>query len=297
MNNLAAVVEQMYQDPTLRKSIRLHGKMASVGVSVSPISALVLDLKQNLEKEKNPPCSIAGDQLSHTHSYSHTSKGQFIKASFNYPQTGQFGIYNTIISKKLSPQAIIALLFEYKGAKQLKLDYIKQGLGEMDLDKVVKYGPNDSPQKKCSQRIAVIITRTFSYMIQAELEYGCIWSGEAIFFLRALDDPSTVLYHLSVPSEDVGTSTGWSDEKKTENRLQLTAVAVTLAFALQSARTLPQSNSWRLKAMRRLKTWKVAYEDLLNTTPELDGLNELNKSNESNIDFSENPLAEKIFKV
>ncbi|KAI0996415.1 hypothetical protein K3495_g11765 [Podosphaera aphanis] len=39
-------------------------------------------------------------------------------------------------------------------------------------------------------------------MVQAGLEYGCIWTGKATIYLREPEDANTIFYHLSIPKED-----------------------------------------------------------------------------------------------
>ncbi|KAI1003972.1 hypothetical protein K3495_g4241 [Podosphaera aphanis] len=94
----------------------------------------------------------------------------------------------------------------------------------MDLNEVVTYGQNHGARAKCTQLVAAAITRVFSYTIQAELEYGCIWTGKAIIFLRLPENPRTILNHLSVPKEDVGETIGWSEGLDVNNKLQLMAL-------------------------------------------------------------------------
>ncbi|KAI1007270.1 hypothetical protein K3495_g953 [Podosphaera aphanis] len=132
--------------------------------------------------------------------------------------------------------------------------------------------------------------RTFSFMVMAGLEYGCIWTGEAIIFLQVPEDPRTVFYHLSIPKENVRESTDWSEESGTSNRLHLTAVGMMLAFTLQATMTPPRSNSWRLKAMRQLRTWNLDYMDLLKSMPEMSGTMPENLSSKKNSRSHKSPI-------
>ncbi|KAL6239693.1 hypothetical protein BDW75DRAFT_101790 [Aspergillus navahoensis] len=106
-------------------------------------------------------------------------------------------------------------------------------------------------------------------MIHAGLEYGYVCTGEAFIFLRVLhDDPSTVYYYLSVPGEDVGPRTGWTGDLNCDNRLHLTALGQVLAFTLRALRVPTRDIAWTTWAVRRLETWVMVYDDLLDEISE-----------------------------
>ncbi|KUL75215.1 hypothetical protein ZTR_09812, partial [Talaromyces verruculosus] len=87
------------------------------------------------------------------------------------------------------------------------------------------------------------------YMYASGIEYGCMTTGEAFIFLRVPHHtPSTVLYYLSVPHEDV--------------------VGQLLAFTLRSLRTSPRDIAWRNWARSQLETWEMVYDDLLDEIEE-----------------------------
>uniref|UniRef100_A0A093ULW5 Putative cell division control protein 7 like 2 n=1 Tax=Talaromyces marneffei PM1 TaxID=1077442 RepID=A0A093ULW5_TALMA len=101
---------------------------------------------------------------------------------------------------------------------------------DMELDRIVRYQKDESPEHICRRVVAAVITQLFHYMYEGGNEYGCVAMGEAFIFLRVPDnDPSTVLFYLSVPQEDVGNTTKWPRD---DNRLHLTAVGQLLAFTL-----------------------------------------------------------------
>ena len=52
----------------------------------------------------------------------------------------------------------------------------------MDLDEVVRLQKDGSPEVICCRVVAAMIAQTFSYMIQAGLEYRYICTDEALFF-------------------------------------------------------------------------------------------------------------------
>lgn len=120
------------------------------------------------------------------------------------PRADQFCVYN-----KGQEGKVPAYIIGYKALHKFSLSHIKAGLQGMDLDEVVRLQKGGSPEVICRRVVAAVIAQTFSYMIQAGLEYGYISTGEAFIFLRVLhDDPSTVYYYLSVLEEDIRPTTG-----------------------------------------------------------------------------------------
>ena len=163
---------------------------------------------------------------------------------------------------------IPSFLIEYKAPHKLSLAHIKAGLQDMDLDRIVRYQKDESPEDICRRVVAAVITQLSHYMYEGRNEYGCVATGEAFIFLRVPDDNfSTVLYYLSVPQEDVGNTTGWAGG---DNRLHLTAVGQLLAFTLRALRTFPRNITWRDRAKSQLQTWEMVYDDLLDEIEEKD---------------------------
>ncbi|KAL4862358.1 hypothetical protein BDV12DRAFT_178897 [Aspergillus spectabilis] len=141
----------------------------------------------------------------------------------------------------------------------------------MDLDEVVRFQKDESPEVICRRVVAAVITQTFSYMIHAGLEYGYVCTGEAFIFLRVLhDDPSTIYYYLSVPKEDVGPRTEWTGNLNNDNRLHLTVLGQVLAFTLRALRVPTRDIAWTKLAVRNLETWVMVYDDLLDEISEND---------------------------
>ncbi|KAA8646678.1 uncharacterized protein ATNIH1004_005353 [Aspergillus tanneri] len=159
------------------------------------------------------------------------------------PRADQICVYN-----KGPEGKVPVFIIEYKAPHKVSLAHIKSGLQDMDLDEVLRLQKEESPEDICRRVVAAVITQTFSYMIHGGLEYGyACTGGEAFIFLRVLyDNPSTVYYYLSVPEEDVGQTTGWTGDPSGANRLHLTAL------------------------VRRLKTWEMVYDDLLDEIAEKD---------------------------
>ena len=106
---------------------------------------------------------------------------------------------------------------------------------------------------------AAVVTQLFSYMIDEGLQYGYVCTREAFVFLYIPEDPTTVLYHISVPNLDV------VDNDK--NRIHRTATAQVFGFILQALQAAPVTQDWQNLAATGLKTWAVEYDDVLSKIP------------------------------
>ncbi|BDD62665.1 hypothetical protein MAP00_007627 [Monascus purpureus] len=149
------------------------------------------------------------------------------------PCADQFCVYNSGLDEKIP-----SFLIEYKAPHKLFLAHIKAGLQDMELDRIIQYQKDESPEDICRRVVAAVITQLSHYMYEGGNEYGCVATGEAFIFLQVPhDSPSTILYYLSVPKEDVRNTTGWP---RGGNRLHLTAVGQLLAFTLRALRTSPR---------------------------------------------------------
>ena len=142
---------------------------------------------------------------------------------------------------------------ESKVKQKFSLETIRLGLQHMDLPADVGHGTGPSEAEEKARRIvAAVITQAYSYMLDCGMEYGYIFTGEAFIFLRVPeDDFSSILYSLSVPTEDVGASTEESVQ------LHLSAVAQMLTFALRALKAPQRSQAWRANARAKSQVWEV----------------------------------------
>ena len=163
-------------------------------------------------------------------------------------------------------------LIEYKAPHKLTLPHLRLGLRPMNIYQEVVNRPTrptaDDPeslfQYHADKLAAAAITQTFHYMIEGGLEYGLLTTGEAIVFLK-IDwaDPTTLHYHLAEPGPEV--------LAHPENFRHCTAVGQVLAFTLVALGSPGQrrehSQKERQSAMKRLKTWKMDPETVLQSIP------------------------------
>jgi tRNA A-37 threonylcarbamoyl transferase component Bud32 len=153
-----------------------------------------------------------------------------------------------------------AVLIEYKAPHKLPLAEIIAGLsGEIRPAEDVINKDGDELEFLSKSLLAAVITQLFSSMIGKGVQRGYIFTGEATIFLYIPDDPTTVQYHLSIPSLDV--------QDSDRNRLHRTAVAQITAFILNAFAAEPPSQSWH-DAAAYLDTWAVEYIDILKKIPE-----------------------------
>lgn len=182
------------------------------------------------------------------------------------PRADQFCVYNTPDQATGVEHRAAAFIIEYKPPHKLSLNKIYGGLDDMELNDVIKRDQNEGPKARFRRLVAAVITQAFSYMVVLGLEYGYVCTGAAYIFLHIPEDPTTVHYFLSVPNDDVATTTGWEPDSDQPNKLHLTAVGQVLAFTLQALRTPPRDQAWRSRAQNQLGTWDVVYDDVLRAT-------------------------------
>ncbi|MCJ1428599.1 hypothetical protein MMC29_006509 [Sticta canariensis] len=199
-----------------------------------------------------------------------------IDTSTNAPSlpkhTDQICVYQTQ-NGKLRPCYIV----EYKAPHKLTIAHLEAGLHPMNPMEDIVNNPV-IPAKEDSEEgadyystkvVAAVVTQTFSYMIDAGLEYAYICTGEALVFLRVeRDDPTTVYYHLSIPNEEVGKSTGWEAESEGPDRLHLTTVGRVLVFTIQALPSEVRCPSWIKKAQEKLEKWEVDFDKVLAKIPD-----------------------------
>jgi hypothetical protein len=239
-SRLASVIKQLYANPNLRQTFCLNGD-----ITFENHANTLTDESKMVDSGSNQ--GVAQPRIAR-------------------PRADQFCVYNRGPNEKVP-----AFIIEYKAPYKLSLAHIKVGLQDMELDQVVRYQKNETPEDICRRVLAAVITQLYSYMIKTGVEYAYICTGEAFIFLRVLrDDPSTVYYYLSVPKEDVGETTGWAGDLNVDNRLHLTALGQILAFTLRALRVPPRDASWRSWAANRLMLWEMVCDNLLNEISEKD---------------------------
>ncbi|KAF2254148.1 hypothetical protein BU26DRAFT_514154 [Trematosphaeria pertusa] len=297
-NQVSAIIKQLYGDSALRQKFGLKGsvKFENHANTLSPELQLEEGMEQMTVSGTRLEAKAKGVQSSDSMDATEPAAAGRAGTSLYLPRADQFCVYNTSTretetstretetstretetstrepetSTREPESHIAAFIMEYKAPHKLKLGYIYEGLGEMELKDVIPRRETESSKDRFRRLVAAVITQAFSYMVAIGVEYGCVCTGEASIFLRVPDDPKTVYYYLSVPKGDVGKTTGWTPNSQEPNRLHLTAMGQMLAFTLQALKVPQRSLEWRAEAAAQLNTWTVMYEDLLHKIPPRD---------------------------
>uniref|UniRef100_A0A093VE36 Putative AAA family ATPase y4kL n=1 Tax=Talaromyces marneffei PM1 TaxID=1077442 RepID=A0A093VE36_TALMA len=266
-SRVASVIKQLHANPQLKRRFHLNGDVTfeNHANTLTDESRIVTDMGSLNLGQEGPRRSERLARRSRDTSRSTSRMRRQTTAQPRPPRSraDQFCVYNRGPDEKVP-----SFLIEYKAPHKLSLAHIKAGLQDMELDRIVRYQKDESPEDICRRVVAAVVTQLSNYMYDSGNEYGCIATGEAFIFLRVPHHkPSTVLYYLSVPKEDVGNTTNWPRD---DNRLHLTAVGQLLAFTLRALRTSPRDIAWRSWARSQLGTWEMVYDDLLEEIEEKD---------------------------
>jgi hypothetical protein len=152
-----------------------------------------------------------------------------------------------------------AVLIEYKTPHKLPLVEIFAGIsGEIRPTEDIINKNGDNLEFLSKSLLSAVITQLFSLMIGKGVQQGYIFTGEATIFLYIPDDPTTVQYHLSIPSLDV--------QDSDRNRLHRTTFGQITAFVLNAFSAEPPSQLWH-DAGVYLNTWAIEYIDILKKIP------------------------------
>jgi len=156
-----------------------------------------------------------------------------------------------------SARPVVAI--EYKAPHKLTIEEISTGLqGDIWPERDVIDKNEDSFAFRCKNLMAAVVTQLFSYMIDKEVQYGYICTGEAFIFGHIPDDPLSLHYSVNIPGKDYNIDD--------EDRLERTAVGQVFAFILQALRKRRPGQEWKEKATK-LKQWKVEFLDVLQSIP------------------------------
>ncbi|KAI7976015.1 hypothetical protein EIK77_000928 [Talaromyces pinophilus] len=269
-SRVASVIKQLHANEQLKRRFHLKGDVTfeNHANTLTDESRIATDMGSLSLDQEGPRRSerLARRSRDTSRSTSRIGRQTTTQPRPPRPRADQFCVYNRGPDEKVP-----SFLIEYKAPHKLSLAHIKAGLQDMELDRIVRYQERESPEDICRRTIAAVVTQLSDYMYASGIEYGCMTTGEAFIFLRVPHrTPSTVLYYLSVPHEDVGNTTGWSGDAQSDNRLHLTAVGQLLAFTLRSLRTSPRDIAWRNWARRQLEIWEMVYDDLLDEIEEKD---------------------------
>ncbi|KAI9673767.1 MAG: hypothetical protein M1829_004004 [Trizodia sp. TS-e1964] len=94
------------------------------------------------------------------------------------PRADQFCVYFAS-NEQGSETRIAAFVVEYKAPHKLPLNFIYDGLHDMELEDVLQEREYEDDNLVKRRLIAAATTQAFSYMVCVGAQYGCVSSGEA----------------------------------------------------------------------------------------------------------------------
>jgi len=250
------LIQEMYKNEQLRKKLKVGGTlMFESHTKIETSTKLLMEEEMEHMSEPGPQNSkTTGQRVKGA-----IMKDKWIARGVNrgiIESADQFCIYEMVDGHRIP-----LVMIEYKAPQKFPLGQIITGLrGEIRPAEDVINIEGNSLRLFAKRLLAAVITQLFSSMIGKGVQWGYIFTGEATVFLYIPDDPTTVQYHLSIPSLD------FQDDD--ENRLHRTSVAQITAFVLNAFAAEAPSQSWH-DAARSLDTWAVDYIDVLNTIPEI----------------------------
>ncbi|KAJ5159033.1 uncharacterized protein N7500_008684 [Penicillium coprophilum] len=257
------IIKEMYKDPALREVFALKGSIEfeNHANTLSPEHELEegilnLDLETRPTARRRSPRLAAREESSSRAAAMQPPKTP-LPSTVSRPRADQFCVYNMSTQSSETTQRVAAYIKEFKSPHKVTLGHIYGGLEDMDVDQ------KETKEDRLRRAMAALLTQPFDYMIRAGTRRAVFSTGEADIYLGIGDDPSILLYHLSIPKGDVGETTGWQPSLNSPNRLHLTAVGQALAFTLQALSLRPEAQSWRHRAANSLPKWQVVVADIL----------------------------------
>ena len=242
-NAVQRLVTAVYEDPLLRGRFRLRGTVTFESHTNFGITG---NLSESSDHTSLAEASAKNDSGRKRHPAKKRGKGNL---------ADQFCICKTSEGANIPVVAI-----EYKAPHKLSVNEVVTGLSsEIQPDEDIIHKEGEGFEFAAKVLAAAVVTQLFSYMIGKGLQYGYVCTGETFVFLYIPEDPTTVLYHVSVPNLDV--------VDNDENRLHRTATAQVFGFILQALQKAPVSQDWHDRASTGLKTWAVEYDDVLSKIP------------------------------
>jgi hypothetical protein len=173
----------------------------------------------------------------------------------------------------------LLFLIEYKPPHKLtignligfrKMDLKKEVIDRIDIPAPIPIDQTDAEAEAVTVRLqynadkvaVAVATQTFHYMIENGLEYSYIATGEAFVLLHIEeDDPTTLHYHVTVPSDEV-------DDDGSGFPYWQTAICQVVILCSLAFRSERRSHAWRKDAKKRLNKYPASsLETVLEKTP------------------------------
>ncbi|KAL9593855.1 MAG: hypothetical protein Q9219_007351 [cf. Caloplaca sp. 3 TL-2023] len=165
---------------------------------------------------------------------------------------------------------IAVAVIELKPPHKATKDLIAVGLHPMVIGDIASKRIQDASssedkfQRSADRFIAMVVTQTFSYMVESGISHGCIITGEVMIFLFIReDDPSTVFYYHADPIAEV------KDELASSEAFphQCTSIGQLASFCLMAHRAPLYDQQWRTRAAEQNPRWKISMHEALYEIP------------------------------
>ncbi|QSS54261.1 hypothetical protein I7I53_01761 [Histoplasma capsulatum var. duboisii H88] len=160
-DRVSAVIRQLYSNQSLRNIFNLKGEIWFENHGNSLSAEYIYSEPDVRSPQQSPACKKVGKDGNARH------LTPTVRSISRRPRADQFCVYNTGPGEKIPAYTV-----EYKAPHMFTKGVIEAGLMDMDVDKVIMYTRAGHGVKEARRTVAACISQTFSYMIQAGLEYG-----------------------------------------------------------------------------------------------------------------------------
>lgn len=180
-------------------------------------------------------------------------------------------------------------VIQYKSPDMLAPDVVKDGLHDMELERIMQQitlgtVEGSSREEIAEGAMAAAITQAFDFMVDKSLSYGYVKEGSTFIFLFTRPDNPSILYY-----ETVILRTTLKTSSDPEDTLRLTAVGLISAFVQMSLGSEPWSKALRSKALEELPVWRIDESGML----KLPTLRPTPTQNRSRIEFHKSAISNK----
>lgn len=144
-------------------------------------------------------------------------------------------------------------VIEYQAASKLTPDVFKEGLHDMELEKIKERirVPKENSKDLAEEAIAAVVTQTFDHMVDQGLSYGYLNGGNTFIFLFISPGKPQTLYYEKVILEAASTTSSIDSD----DEIRLTAVGLVAGFTQMALGSQMWSEKLRSKARNELPIW------------------------------------------
>lgn len=156
-DHVSKIIEELYNDPTLRQVFGLRGSIRFENHSniLSPERELEEGMQNiDIRGRRRSPRLAAREKSASSNIATHDPRTPL---PVQRPRADQFCVYNIPSQSSELIYSIAAYVKEYKSPHKVTLGYIYKGLEDMDLDKVVEKKEHETLKDRCHRAIAALL--------------------------------------------------------------------------------------------------------------------------------------------